>query len=181
MVVPCPLRLPAPDSPELYEELSGKVICHFSFRDAVPPVRTRSERHMTPRQPNKPTHPIFRIRRVGLAHACLSEAHHAPHPHQGVLSRLVLQGMRPRGHTLEGLAFETRPWSRVVLAKDHVEIPQDGYTVSLTIDRRRARVSCALSCQEGLGLTPHMEAQVGGRWMGRPGTAAEGWSLVVGS
>jgi hypothetical protein len=64
-------------------------------------------------------------------------------------------------YDIGGLKFSYHHWGPPVLARDHVEITQDGYTLSLTVDHRRARISCALACQDGYYLTPGMEAQIG--------------------
>jgi hypothetical protein len=79
---------------------------------------------------------------------------------QGILSRLVLAGMR-QGLQEQGLHFRYRHWGYPVLARDHVELLLNGYTMSLTVDHRRSRISCALSCHDHMHLTRPMEAQAG--------------------
>jgi len=81
---------------------------------------------------------------------------------QGLLARLLFAGMRPQLHDVGGLRFAYHQWAPPsVLAKDHVEIALSGYTLSLTLDEARARVSCAVRCEEGRVLTRALEAQVG--------------------
>ena len=84
------------------------------------------------------------------------------HYSQGLLARLLLAGMRPAAHALGGLRFTHRLWGPPsTLAKDHAELPLDGYTLALTVDRGQSRLRCALLCQDGRALTPGMEAQAG--------------------
>ena len=106
------------ETPEMWDDLSGKVVCYYAFREGQVP--------------------------------------------QGLLTRVLLAGMRPQTHTLGGLTFAHRQWgSPVVLARDHVEVALAGYTLSLTLDQGKARVSCALQCRDGRALSPMLEAQVG--------------------
>jgi len=81
---------------------------------------------------------------------------------QGLLARLLFKGMRPQLCDVGGLRFAHRLWGAPdILAKGHVEIPLNGYTLSLTLDETQARVGCAVRCEEGRVLTPALEAQVG--------------------
>ncbi len=70
--------------------------------------------------------------------------------------------MRPSQHSLGGLRFSHRHWGPPsTLAKDHAELPLDGYTLSLTVDRAQSRLRCWLHCCDGRQLTPGLEAQAG--------------------
>jgi ankyrin repeat protein len=81
---------------------------------------------------------------------------------QGLLARLLFKGMRPQLRNVGGLLFEHRLWGPPdILARDHVEIPLNGYTLSLTLDESRARVGCAVRCEEGRVLSRALEAQIG--------------------
>lgn len=81
---------------------------------------------------------------------------------QALLARFLFAGMRPHLHDVGGLRFAYRQWGPpAVLAKDHVEIVLNGYTLSLSLDEARARVGCAVRCEEGRVLTRALEAQVG--------------------